>query len=99
MPTANRMGVCFVVFAMMGLASNMLPLHSSSPSPDAKFYTFAVSGWSKLRLIELGTDWPTKTKGPDDQLMFCRNVLRLAGFEVGARCAPEATTIADASTL
>lgn len=97
MPTAKRTGLGLVAFAFLGvLIAGLSPPHRSG-AVAAKSYTFAVSGWSQLHLIELGTDWPTKTRNPDDRLMFCRHVLRLADFEVGANCAPEATTIADAS--
>ena len=95
MPTAKRTGWGFIAFALFGLViTGFTP--PARPYPPAKSYSLAVSGWSNLHLIELGTDWPTNTRGPDDRLMFCRHVVRLTGFEIGAQCAPEATTIAEA---
>ncbi len=96
MSTAKRTGLGLVAFAVMGILITGLTPQSASGPVDAKFYTFALSGWSSLHLIELGTDWPTKTRHAGDRLMFCRHVLRLSDFEIGAKCAPEATTIADA---
>lgn len=96
MPTAKRTGLGFVAFAFLGVLIAGHAPQANTGTVGAKSYTFAVSGRSRLHLIELGTDWPTNTRHPDDRLMFCRHVLRLADFEIGASCAPEATTIADA---
>ena len=95
MPTAKRTGLGLIAFAALGVfIAGFSP--ASAPQPAAKSYSLAISGWSRLHLIELGTDWPTNTRSPDDRLMFCRNVVRITGFEIGTQCAPEATTIADA---
>lgn len=96
MPTSKSIGLGFVAFASVGILIAGLTPRSMSGSGSEKSYAVAVSGWSSLHLIELGTDWPTKTRHVDDQLMFCRHVVRVADFEVGASCAPEATTIAEA---
>ena len=78
----------------MSVAASTVPRQDTAN--HAKTYALAVSVWSRLHLIELGTDWPTKVRHADDQLMYCRHVVRLFSFEIGARCAPEATAIADA---
>lgn len=96
MPNAKSTGSGLVAFASLGILIAGLTPQAAIGPVDAKSYTLAVSGWSRLHLIELGTDWPTKTRHPDDRLMFCRHVVRVADFEIGASCAPEATTIADA---
>ncbi len=96
MPTAKRTGLALVAFAFFTIVVTSLTSRADTGSIDAKSYTLAVSGWSRLHLIELGTDWPTKVRHPDDRLMFCRHVVRISDFEVGVSCAHEATTIADA---
>lgn len=96
MLASKNTGLGFVAFACVGIAIATLTPQSGSGPDGVKSYAVAISGWSSLHLIELGTDWPTKTRHADDRLMFCRHVVRLADFEVGANCAPEATTIADA---
>ncbi len=98
MSTAKRTGLGLVAFASLGILIASPTPQADTGSVGAKSYAFVVSGWSRLHLIELGTDWPTKIRHADDRLMFCRHVLRLSDFEIGAHCAPEATTIADAGT-
>lgn len=98
MPTAKRTGMGFIALALSAIVVAGLTSPPDRGAHGTKSYTLAVSGFSRLHLIELGTDWPTKTRHADDRLMFCRHVVRLAGFEIGARCAPEATTIADAAS-
>ena len=62
MPTAKRTGWGFIAFALFGLViTGFTP--PARPYPPAKSYSLAVSGWSNLHLIELGTDWPTNTNG------------------------------------
>lgn len=96
MPTTKRTGLGLVAFALLTVFVSSLTSHTPPRMIGAKSYTVAVSGWSRLHLIELGTEWPTKVRHPDDRLMFCRHVVRLSDFELGVSCAPEATTIADA---
>ncbi len=96
MSTAKRTGLGLVAFASIAVLIAGQPPQDDTGSLSSKSYTLAVSGWSRMHLIELGTDWPINTRHPDDRLMFCRHVVRLADLEIGAKCAPEATTIADA---
>lgn len=96
MPSAKRTGLGLVAFASIGILLAGHPSQDTADPLGAKSYTLAVSGWSSMHLIELGTDWPTKARHANDRLMFCRHVVRLADLEIGAKCAPEATTIADA---
>jgi hypothetical protein len=98
MPTAKRTGLGFVAFAFFGIAVAALTSRPTTDTLAAKSYALAVSGWSRLHLIELGTDWPTNTRHSNDRLMFCRHVVRVSDFEIGFNCAREATTIADAGT-
>ena len=98
MLTAKRTGMGFIALALATAVVTGLSTPPDRETMQSKSYTLAVSGWSRLHLIELGTDWPTKTRHADDQLMFCLHVVRLASFEIGARCASEATTIADAAS-
>lgn len=94
---AGRLGLMMIGFATFAFLTANITASPATTLASGKSYALAVSGWSDLRLIELGTDWPTKTHSAADRLMFCRHVMRISDFEVGARCAPEATTIADAS--
>ncbi|MCB1528715.1 MAG: hypothetical protein KDJ45_13580 [Hyphomicrobiaceae bacterium] len=96
MPNARHFGLGLIAFAAVGFAVNGLSAGESRVSVGNQSYTLAVSGWSQMHLIELGTDWPTKTRSDNDKLMYCRHVVRVSGFEVGASCAQKATSIAKA---
>lgn len=97
METAKRTGFGLMGCAVAGLMVALLAPQTDSDGQSAKPYLIAISGTSQLRLIELGSDWPTMTETSSDRLLYCRHVARLAGLEFGTSCAREATTIADAS--
>lgn len=97
MERGGRTGLGLILFAAMGLAVSALAPGETPATFEEKPYSMAVSGWSQLRLIELGSDWPTKVQASGDRLLYCRHVVRLAGLEIGTSCAREATAIADAS--
>ncbi|MFV0369394.1 MAG: hypothetical protein ACK5KM_13130 [Hyphomicrobiaceae bacterium] len=96
MPNARHFGLGLIAFAAAGFAINGLSAIESRVTVGNQSYAFAISGWSQMHLIELGTDWPTKLRSDNDKLMYCRHVVRISEFEIGASCAPKATSIAKA---
>ena len=98
MPDARRAGLGLILVALLGMTVSLSSPSASDETIGGKSYAIALSGWSQLRLIELGADWPTRARAPQEKVLYCRHVIRLVGIELGTKCAVEATTIADAGS-
>lgn len=99
MATAKRTGLGFIALAVAGLAVSIALPDNTMQSAGAKSYAIAISGRSSLRLIDLEAQESATlaTSSGDKRQLYCRHVARIAGLELGVRCASEATTFADAS--
>ena len=81
MPLHLRIALALVAFAAAGsaLATFVSPLGTGS---DRGGYAIAISAGTGLKLVRFATGEP----GADAEVLACRDVLRVPGVDIGARC-------------
>jgi hypothetical protein len=82
-PLHLRIALALVAFAAAGsaLATFAKPLGTGS---DRGGYAVAISAGTGLKLVRFATAEP-RAKA-DAEVLACRDVLRVAGVDIGARC-------------